>query len=98
MPTKQKGKCPFCGENVAAVVMEENTVRRDRCKCPKCEEEVFVCRAPHCHNYAKGTKVYDHEFCPECTAIIQKAAEAVGDVGLKVLGGILAAKFGKKFK
>lgn len=41
MNAKQKGICPFCSKNVAAEIIEENTIRRDRCKCPECGETVF---------------------------------------------------------
>lgn len=82
MKTKQKGCCPFCGEAVSPIVVEENSFRRDRCKCPKCEATVFLCRSPGCHNYAKGTDTYDHELCPACT-------EAAVELGSKIASTLL---------
>ena len=86
MTTKQKGKCPFCSEMVAPEIVEENTIRRDRCKCPnpKCGEEIYLCRSPGCHDFAKGTSVYDHEFCPSCTETVSNTASEVGKAALKV--------------
>lgn len=63
---KPLGICPFCEEKVRAVVTESNDLRRDKCRCEKCQETVYVCRTPACHNYAKGGKIYDDEFCPSC--------------------------------
>ena len=85
MDKKQKGKCPFCEKQVEAVVAEENTVRRDKCKCPECGEAIYLCRVPGCHDYAKGTSVYDHELCPECTEILSGLAATVGKAGLTIL-------------
>lgn len=64
---KSLGKCPWCGEYVRAIVIEENFVRRDFCKCPKCGGKVLVCRTPGCNDYAKGGDFWDDEFCPDCT-------------------------------
>ena len=84
MDTKQKGKCPFCEQQVAAVIAERNKVRRDRCRCPSCEETIFLCRVPGCNDYAKGTSVYDHELCPSCTEKVEGIAKASGKVALEV--------------
>lgn len=84
MTTKQKGKCPFCEKVVAPVIVEENTIRRDRCKCPECGEEIYLCRSPGCHDFAKGTSVYDHELCPSCSETVSNLASEVGKAALKV--------------
>lgn len=93
MNTKQKGLCPFCDANVAADVLEARTLRRDRCRCPNCEETLYVCRSPGCHNYTKGTASWDHELCPECRSGLKGLMEVIGSAllgaGLK-LGGDLA--------
>jgi hypothetical protein len=98
---KQAGKCPFCEKTVKAEIVEENMLRRDKCKCPECEETIYLCRSPGCHDYAKGTSVYDHEFCPECTSVASAIGAEVGSATLKVVGAIasaviLAAISGKK--
>jgi hypothetical protein len=69
---KHQGKCPFCSETVEPEVIEENTIRRDMCRCPSCKRQVLICRAPGCQDYAKGGEYYDDEFCPACT---QKMSE-----------------------
>ena len=95
MDTKQAGKCPFCNKSVRAKIVEENTVRRDKCECPECGETVYICRTPSCHDYAKGTAVYDHELCPECTEAAGEAsssiASGVGKVVATVAGAALSA-------
>jgi hypothetical protein len=91
LPKKQIGKCPFCLELVEALILEGNTVRRDRCSCPKCDQPIFVCRTPGCHDYAKGTSTYDHELCPDCTATAANMAAEVGKTALKVAGAVAAA-------
>jgi ribosomal protein S27AE len=91
MSTKQKGICPFCGNNVAAEIIEENTIRRDRCKCPECGETVFLCRTPGCHDFAKGTQVYDHELCPSCTSTVADAGSGVAATVGKVVGAVAIA-------
>ena len=93
MYTKQKGKGPFGLKLVAPQIVEENTLRRDRCKCPECGEEIYLCRSPGCHDFAKGTSVYDHEFCPECTETISNTAAELGKAALKLavtVGGAVA--------
>src|SRR5688500_17008543 len=78
MSLKQKGKCPFCSKSVQAIIFEENTVRRDKCRCPECDETIYICRVLGCHDYAKGTDIYDHELCPACTATAANVASSVG--------------------
>ena len=34
MANKHAGTCPYCGETVTPVLIEENRIRRDVCKCP----------------------------------------------------------------
>lgn len=63
---KSVGICPWCGEKVIGVVEEENIIRRDVCKCPKCGNKILICRKPGCNNYEKGG-IWDDELCPECT-------------------------------
>lgn len=82
--TKQKGICPFCNEVVAPVVMEKNRIGRDRCVCPNCKESVYECRTPSCHNYAKGTRTYDHELCVECEKSVKKAGVIIGSTLLGI--------------
>ncbi len=91
MNAKQKGICPFCSKNVAAEIIEENTIRRDRCKCPECGETVFLCRTPGCHDFAKGTQVYDHELCPSCTGTVADAGSGVASIIGKVAGAVAIA-------
>jgi hypothetical protein len=97
--TKQKGICPFCNKAVAAHVIQGNTVRRDKCKCPECGEFIYLCRTPGCHDYAKGTDTYDHELCPSCTATAGEAAKGAGSFVAKaalIVLGIVATAFAKK--
>lgn len=98
MPTKQKGACPFCSMVVAPEVVEENTLRRDRCKCPECGEEIYLCRTPSCYDFAKGTSVYDHELCPSCTETASNAAAEFGKTALKVAGTVASAIVLSKLK
>ncbi|MNC43716.1 hypothetical protein D3C75_925910 [compost metagenome] len=97
---KQKGKCPFCEETVAATVIEDNTVRRDKCQCPNCNEFIFLCRSPGCHDYAKGTQVYDHELCPSCTDTVSEGFKVIGKsvltLATTVIGGLILAAAKKK--
>jgi hypothetical protein len=85
------------------VVTEENVLRRDQCECPECKEKIYLCRSPGCHDFAKGTSVYDHELCPSCTKTVSDAASEVGSAVLKVAGTvattlILSALSGKGAK
>lgn len=63
---KPKGKCPFCLKLMVPKVLEENTLRRDKCQCSFCSKIVYICRMPSCNNYAKGGDYYDDELCPDC--------------------------------
>lgn len=85
MPSKHKGICPFCKEEIVPYVIDENTFRRDVCACPECREKILVCRGLGCHNYAKGGESYDDELCPECT---KSLADHAGDI---VKGGLVVA-------
>jgi ssDNA-binding Zn-finger/Zn-ribbon topoisomerase 1 len=85
---KQQGKCPFCDQIVAALVVIENTARRDICQCPECREYISLCRTPGCNDYAKGTPIYDHEFCPDCTSKIGAAATVIGKKAVDVAGAV----------
>ncbi|HHQ4570149.1 TPA: hypothetical protein ACSP3H_000992 [Aeromonas veronii] len=100
MNAKQKGKCPFCEKNVSAVVLEANTVRRDRCECPSCKESIYLCRIPGCHDYAKGTSVYDHELCPSCTDKINDISATAGkyalEAGKAIVVALVLGKLGAK--
>lgn len=95
MAAKPKGKCPFCEEAIIAEVVEENSVRRDRCACPTCKAEIYVCRVPGCHDYAKGSPVYDHELCPDCT---KRAEEALSATGKHVIPVLVTALLKKRAK
>ncbi len=99
---KQKGSCPFCENVVAAEIVKELFLRRDKCKCPECDETIYKCRSPSCHDYAKGTAVYDHELCPRCTAavtnIVGGGIRAVGGAVLTVVTGVIATTLAKKHK
>lgn len=77
MSAKHSGICPFCKEVVTAEVIEENTIRRDKCQCPSCHNTIFVCRTPGCDNYAKGGDIYDDELCPDCTSGVTKAGGVI---------------------
>jgi len=86
MAKKQKGVCPFCSKIVQPIVVEENTLRRDKLRCPEpeCGEYMYLCRSPGCHHFAKGTSVYDHELCPSCTSAAGDVASEVGKAAIKV--------------
>lgn len=62
---KEKGICPFCKKEITPIVIEVNTIRRDKCKCPECNQSIYVCTVPGCYDYAKGGNLYDDNFCPE---------------------------------
>lgn len=87
---KHLGKCPWCGENVRAVVIEENYIRRDLCECPKCGEKILICRTPGCTNYAKGGDFWDDELCPDCTS-------GAGSIATGVATTVLIGKLGDIF-
>lgn len=67
MSFKDEGKCPFCYEKMTPEVIEENSLRRDKCKCINCQRDIYICRAPGCRDYARGGDVYDDEFCMACS-------------------------------
>lgn len=89
MSFKDEGRCPFCKESMTPDVLEENNLRRDKCKCTKCERFIYICRAPGCREYARGGDAYDDEFCIQCSdkiaAFGRDAAEKLS--GAVVLGG-----------
>ena len=74
MATKNEGICGHCREKVSPIVIEENVLRRDKCQCPKCKQDLYACRSPGCDDYAKGSKSYDEELCPECTKSMAEGA------------------------
>lgn len=80
---KALGKCPFCENKMIPEVIEHNSLRRDQCKCTECENIIYICRAPSCKNYAKGSKYYDEEFCPDCTARVLGAGGGIVNAGVK---------------
>ncbi|AXH43475.1 hypothetical protein MZUP3_730 [Erwinia phage vB_EhrS_49] len=84
MATKNKGICGHCRETVSPIVIEENTFSRDKCQCPECAKDLYVCRSPGCDDYAKGGKDYDEELCPGCT---KSLAENAGVIA-KTIGGV----------
>lgn len=85
------GRCPHCEKRVRAVVVEENTVRRDVLECPKCEERLLVCMTPGCKNYAAGGQVYDQNFCPDCTTTGVEATTKAIKVGTDVAVRVVVA-------
>lgn len=102
METKQKGKCPFCEKVVAAEIVEKQFLlspRRDKCRCPECGETIYVCRTPSCHDYAKGTTVYDHELCPSCSGSLSEGVGMVvkgaGAVAATVVAAVIVNKIEK---
>lgn len=97
MSSKTKGICPFCKEEITPVVLEENTVRRDKCQCPECENNIYACRSGGCDNYAKGGKYYDQELCPECTrSALSTAKETAVIVGTGVLIAMADRKINRR--
>ncbi|GKV83674.1 hypothetical protein PEC106664_44480 [Pectobacterium carotovorum subsp. carotovorum] len=95
MTSKHKGICPFCKNEVVPRVTQENHVRRDKCKCPECKEDIYVCRAPGCENYAKGGHLYDDELCPSCTSSVGNGASSLG---MLALGAAITAFVSKKME
>ncbi len=96
MSLKPAGLCPFCKENVRADVIEENTLRRDKCACPSCGGTVYVCRTPGCDDYAKGGDFYDDELCPACTSGAGGVAVGiVATVATGIFTGLAAAFLNK---
>ncbi|OCG24189.1 hypothetical protein A9G45_02640 [Gilliamella sp. HK2] len=90
--TKAMGNCPYCGNRVSAIVIEENILRRDKCECPSCHEVIYVCRWPGCHNYTVGGDFYDDELCPKCGKDIFDSTTSL----VKVAAGIITAEFIRK--
>jgi len=74
---KPMGRCPHCEKRVRAVVVEENVVRRDVLRCPKCKGRVLICLGADCKNYAAGGRIYDDNFCPKCIAAAGKAIDSL---------------------
>lgn len=80
-------------------MVKENTFRRDKCQCPKCSAFIYLCRTPGCHDFAKGTKDYDHEFFLECTVSLNDAGREIGKVAVHaakvlpplIVNGLIAA-------
>jgi hypothetical protein len=93
MTSKHKGTCPFCKNEVIPLVTQENYVRRDKCECPECKENIYVCRAPGCENYAKGGSLYDDELCPSCTSSI---GGGFSTLGMMALSAAISAFVSKK--
>ncbi len=91
--SKPKGKCPYCQEFMTPVVVEENAICRDKCKCSKCGEYIYICRTPGCHNYAKGGELWDDELCPECTSSVGRIAKDIATAALITGVGTLVGKF-----
>ncbi|WP_307744454.1 hypothetical protein [uncultured Pantoea sp.] len=77
MATKNEGICGHCRKTVSPIVTEENTLRRDKCQCPECKQDLYACRSPGCDDYAKGSKGYDEEFCPGCTKTLADNASGI---------------------
>lgn len=89
---KPMGRCPHCEKKVRAVIVEENTVRRDVLECPKCEERLLVCMTPGCKDYAAGGDVYDENLCPTCTATGVDVAGKTATKAAGVVVGILVKR------
>lgn len=92
MSAKSKGMCPFCNEQIEPIVIEENTIRRDKCQCPECSGIIYVCRSPGCNNYAKGG-IWDDELCPACTT---EVSSMVKGLVLPAALGVVFSAFSKK--
>jgi len=88
MAIKTPGVCGHCREIVSPIVVEENTFRRDKCQCPKCQETLYACRTLGCDDYAKGGKSYDEELCVACT---KSLAEGVGTLAKTTITVIVTA-------
>lgn len=100
MATKNPGICGHCRETVSPIIIEENYVRRDKCRCPKCQQDLYACRTPGCDDYAKGGKAYDEELCPGCTKALSESAGVLAKGAITTLATVAtaaaAAKFSKK--
>ena len=96
MATKHAGTCPFCKEIVNPITIEENAIRRDKCKCPSCSETIYVCRTPGCDDYAKSGNVYDDELCPECTrSITANSGDLIKGVLVLTASAVATVALGK---
>lgn len=76
----QNGICPFCGEEITVTennILRSNTIRRNVYRCPKCENPILKCMGFGCRNFAAGGKIYDDNFCPECTKAIASAVPGI---------------------
>lgn len=83
---KHQGKCAYCGEMVMPRIIEENDLRRDKCKCPLCGNFMYVCRTPGCNNYARSGSMYDDELCSDCTSsVVSQVGTAVSFVVTAVI-------------
>jgi len=99
--TKNEGICGHCREKVSPIVIEENILRRDKCQCPKCKQDLYACRSPGCDDYAKGSKGYDEELCPSCTKSLAEkagtAAKFVAGIAVTIGTAVATERFtGKK--
>lgn len=62
------GECPWCKEEVRAVLLEVNSFpRRNIYSCPKCSGQVLKCYTPGCDNTARWGDYWDDYYCPDCT-------------------------------
>lgn len=84
---KPAGLCPYCKKMVHANVIVENDLRRDQCQCPSCEELIYVCRSPGCHDFAKAGEYYDEELCPVCTKGAAKIGVGIATAALFIITG-----------
>lgn len=91
MNLKHAGMCPYCCNTVRPEVIRENSIRRDICACPECNEKVLVCRIPGCTAYAKAGEIYDDELCPSCTGSIVSGVGEIVKYGLMAAAGVIGA-------
>jgi ribosomal protein S27AE len=89
---KASGKCPYCEKSVSAIVIEENTLRRDKCQCPSCYKIIYVCRWPGCYNYTVAGDFYDDELCPRCSEDISRSTTGILKGALKIVVSLAIAK------
>ena len=97
---KPIGICPHCNHEVRAKIFVKNNLRRDMCKCPNCEETIYVCRNYGCRNYAVGGDYYDDELCPTCAKALMefvgKRAGKFADILITASATALATAFIKE--
>jgi len=100
MATKHEGICGHCRAVVNPAIIEENTIRRDKCQCPNCDGILYACRTPGCDDYAKGGKTYDEELCPGCTKSLAEnagsLARTIGGIALTIGTTVVTKKFTAK--